>query len=71
METTPQGGFNKFREVMLYMNPLLIILILLGGALIWLICSFLYRPIGRIAKKLFDDAVEAMQDDDSKDNKKK
>lgn len=53
------------------MNPLLIILILLGGALIWLICSFLYRPIGRIAKKLFDDAVEAMQDDDSKDNEKK
>lgn len=44
------------------MNPILIILILLGGALLWLLCSFLYRPLGTIARKLFEDAKESIKD---------
>lgn len=47
------------------MNPVLIILILLGGALLWLLCSFLYRPIGKFFKKLIDEAKEAMSEDDN------
>lgn len=50
------------------MNPVLIILILLGGALLWLLLSFLYKPLGKIAKRLFDDAKESMEDDE-KENK--
>ena len=46
------------------MNPLLVILILLGGALIWLLCSFMFRPIGKVFKKLLDDVNEAMSDED-------
>lgn len=53
------------------MNPVLIILILLGGALLWLLCSFLFRPIGKISKKLIDDAKEAMSDDDKNNNEEK
>lgn len=50
------------------MNPVLIILILLGGALLWLLCSFLYRPLGKIAENLFKEAKEAMEED-SKNSK--
>lgn len=49
------------------MNPVLVILILLGGALLWLLLSCLYRPIGKIAKKLFDDVKESMEDDERKE----
>ena len=53
------------------MNPVLIILILLGGALLWLLCSFLYRPIGKIARKLFEDAKESMKDNETKKEERK
>ena len=42
------------------MNPVLVFLILIGGFLLWLICSFLYKPIGRFFGRLADDAIEAM-----------
>lgn len=55
------------------MNPVLIILILIGGALLWLLCSFLFRPIGKVSKKLLDDAKKAICEDESvkeKENEK-
>ena len=52
------------------MNPLLIILILLGGALLWLLCSFLFRPIGKIGAKLIDDAKSAMSDENEENEEK-
>lgn len=42
------------------MNPVLVFLIIIGGFLLWLICSFLYKPIGRFFGRLADDAIEAM-----------
>lgn len=39
-------------------NPVLIILILIGGGLIWLLCSFLYQPIGKLFKKLMEHLLE-------------
>lgn len=53
------------------MNPVLIILILLGGALLWLLLSFLYKPLGKIAKRLFDDAKESMEDDEKENEERK
>lgn len=52
------------------MNPLLIILILLCGGLLWLLLSFLFRPIGKIGAKLIDDAKSAMSDE-NEENKEK
>lgn len=49
------------------MNPVLIILILIGGGLLWLLCSFLYRPIGELFKKLWDDAKNSMFDEEKGD----
>lgn len=53
------------------MNPVLVVLILIGGRLLWLLCSFLFRPIGKISKKLVDDAKDAMFDEEEKENEEK
>lgn len=41
------------------MNPFLIFLILLAVVMLWLLLAFLYKPIGKIAKHIFDDVKEA------------
>lgn len=48
------------------MNPVLIILIIIGACLLWLLCSFLYKPLGRLFKRLIDDAIEAMFENNKK-----
>ena len=40
------------------MNPIFVFLVVLGAALLWLICSFVYRPIGRFFYRLWHDAKE-------------
>lgn len=42
------------------MNPVFWLLILLGAALLWLLLSFLFRPLGRVSKRLVDDAKREM-----------
>lgn len=42
------------------MNPVFWFLILLGAALLWLLLSFLFRPLGRVSKRLVDDAKREM-----------
>lgn len=56
---------------MIHMNPVLIILVLLGGVLLWLLLSFLYRPIGKIVKKLLEKAKESMEDDETENKQRK
>ena len=50
------------------MNPALIILIFVAGTLLWFICAFLFKPIGSLFKRLFDDAKRAINDNE--ENKK-
>lgn len=52
------------------MNPALIILVGIGAMLLWLLCSFLYRPIGRVAKRLVNDAKKAMFEETTNENEK-
>ena len=49
------------------MNPVLLFLIVLGLFLFWLLCSFLYRPIGKLFSRLFKDAKEAMFEEKEKE----
>lgn len=44
------------------MNPAFILLVLLGAFLLWLLCSFLYVPIGRTVNRLLKDSHRAMND---------
>ena len=52
------------------MNPFLVFLIFLAVGILWLLCSFLYKPIGKIAKRIFDDAKEATSEETTNENNK-
>jgi hypothetical protein len=49
------------------MNPVLLFLIVLGLFLFWLLCSFLYNPIGKLFTRLINDAKKAMFDTKEKE----
>ena len=51
------------------MNPILVILIFLIGFLLWLLLAFMYRPVGKIFKRLNDDAKRAMLEDEETNEK--
>lgn len=46
------------------MNPVFVLLVIIAGFLLWLLGSFLYRPIGRFCKRLINDAKHAMEKDE-------
>lgn len=50
------------------MNPVLVLLIVLGAGLLWLLLSFSFGFIGKISYKLKDDAKNAMFE--TKENRK-
>lgn len=49
------------------MNPVFILLVLIGGFLLWILLSVLYKPIGKMSEKLADDAKKAMFEEDEKE----
>lgn len=53
------------------MNPVFFIGIFAAGALLWLLLSFLYKPIGWIAGRLVDDAQKAMTEEKKPKRKSK
>lgn len=54
------------------MNPVFFIGIFLAGAILWLLLSFLYKPVGWIGKRLASDAKKAIleENEDKKENEK-
>lgn len=52
------------------MNPVLFIGLFAGGALAWLLLSFLYKPIGSIARRLINDAKQVMTEEDNQNENK-
>lgn len=42
--------------------PVFIFLIFLGGVLLWLLLSFIFVPLGKVAKRVWNDAKYAMND---------
>ena len=52
------------------MNPILLLGIFAAGFLLWLVCSFLYRPIGSLFVRLFKDAEDAITKTDKKKKRK-
>ena len=57
------------------MNPVFIILVLLAAVLIWFLLSFVFFPVGKLAYRLYKDAIDEInrEDDGNKneENKKK
>jgi hypothetical protein len=50
------------------MNPALLVLIAIGVILIYLLASFLYRPIGNFFYRILKDAEEAIKDEEEENN---
>ena len=47
------------------MNPILIALVFLFGFVVWLLLAFAYKPIGKIIKRLTDNARQAMSEEET------
>lgn len=39
------------------MNPVFVILVILGAIALWFLLSFLFRPIGDLFSKIWEDAM--------------
>ena len=52
------------------MNPIFFIGLFVGGALMWLLLSFLYKPIGSIVQKLLNDAKQVITEEDNQNENK-
>ena len=48
------------------MNPVFVFLVIIGAAILWLLCSFAFRMIGGIAIHFVEKAEKAMSDEPSK-----
>lgn len=48
--------------------PAFILLVFLGGILVWLLMSSAFVPLGRVAKQIWEDAKEAMNTQDENEN---
>ena len=49
--------------------PVFIFLVFLGGILLWLLLSFAFKPFGKLANRLWQDAKDAMNDYEQEPNK--
>lgn len=50
------------------MNQALLVLIVIGVILIYLLSSFLYKPIGNFFYRILKDAEEAIKDEEEENN---
>lgn len=50
------------------MNPFFWLLVIIALVLLWFLLSFAYEGIGKIASKLFKDAMDEINKDETKEN---
>ncbi len=51
------------------MNPVFIILVILGAILLWFLLSFVFIPLGKLVYKVVKDAIDIMNKDENKKEK--
>ncbi len=52
------------------MNPVFYLGLFAFAALLWLLLSFLYKPIGSVGKRLADDAKKAITEEENENENK-
>ena len=45
------------------MNPAFFLLLIIGLVVLWFLLSFLFKPVGKMANRIVNDTVEAMNDE--------
>jgi F0F1-type ATP synthase membrane subunit b/b' len=53
-------------------NPVLFFLIIIGAILLWIICSFVFKPIGKFINRVFANVKNSMLEEEieTKENNK-
>ena len=49
------------------MNPVFVVLVILGAILLWFLLSFVFFPLGRFIYRIGRDAIDEMNKDDKKE----
>lgn len=49
--------------------PVFYFLVTLGLILLWFLLAFMFKPVGRFFHRLWDDAVDAIEEDDNIEQK--
>lgn len=47
------------------MNPVLILLVIIGAVALWFLLSFLYKPIGKLITRIYKDAVDEINENEN------
>jgi F0F1-type ATP synthase membrane subunit b/b' len=50
-------------------NPVLFFLIIIGAILLWIICSFVFKPIGKFINRVFANVKNSMLEEENENNK--
>ena len=50
--------------------PVFYILVFIGAILLWFLLAFMFKPMGKLGHRIVKDAVDAINEDDEKENKK-
>lgn len=53
------------------MNPVFVILVILGAVLLWFLLSFVFYPLGRFLYRLWKDATDEMNKEDKNEKEKR
>lgn len=53
------------------MNPVFVILVILGAILLWFLLSFIFFPLGKIIYRIWKDAVNEIEKTDETNEKEK
>lgn len=53
------------------MNPVFVFMVILAAVLLWFLCVFVFKPLGGLLLKLWNDAFEVMNEKDKKEEKSK
>ena len=52
------------------MNPALFILIAIVLVGLWFLLAFIYKPLGKLFRKIYKDSINAMNEEDKEDARK-
>lgn len=53
------------------MNPIFVFLVVIGVVILWFLLAFAFRPLGKIVRKIWMDAVNEINKEDVEEREEK
>lgn len=53
------------------MNPIMLLIVPLIAVIIWFLLAFAYKPLGRFAFKIWEDAMDEIKEDNKEEKENK